>query len=140
MAHGILSVKLYELDKRIGRLHSRIQMSESSDHDQIRAEVAALRRECAEEALTLRDKLRLSKVRAVAELSAAYAEVERTVQGAIEGIGSADDGEFASERKILLAEYALDFAMQAADCALLASMEALDAEMARREKEEEADI
>lgn len=143
MAHGILSAKLYELDKKISRMHSRIQLGESADHDQILVEVTELRRECAEEALTLQDKLRLSKVREVARLSTAYANVKKTIRDAIEGIendGAEDeDAAFTSERKILFAEYALDFAMQAVDCALLVSMKALDAEMVRREKEEDAD-
>ena len=32
MAYEIFSVKLYELDEKIRRLHSRIQMSESAQH------------------------------------------------------------------------------------------------------------
>lgn len=144
MAHAILSVKLYELDEKISRLHSRIQLGESEDHNRIRAEVAALRRECEEEALTLRNKLELSKGEVIAGLSMAYSEIEQTIQRAMEGIKNTDaevnDTEFVSEKKILLAEYTLDFAIQAANRALLAAMEALDAEMNRQEKEEEASV
>ena len=42
----------------------------------------------------------------------------------------------SAEEKILYAEYALDFAMQAANHALLISLEAMDAQMEQQEKEE----
>ena len=43
------------------------------------------------------------------------------------------DPETAVEEKLLLAEYALDFAHQAADRALLLSMEAIDAQLQQQE-------
>lgn len=33
MAHELLSVKLCELDEKLGRLHSRIQFSQTSDRE-----------------------------------------------------------------------------------------------------------
>ena len=39
------------------------------------------------------------------------------------------------EEKLLFAEYAIDFAMQAADRALLISMEATEAEQAKKEEQ-----
>ena len=44
------------------------------------------------------------------------------------------DGQAMVEEKILLAEYALDFAHQAADRALLLSMEAIEAQLLQREE------
>ena len=41
-----------------------------------------------------------------------------------------------AEEKARLAEYALDLAMQAANRALLISLEAIDAELTQQEKEE----
>ena len=41
----------------------------------------------------------------------------------------------AAEEKILLAEYALDFALQASNRALLLAMEAIDAQLAGQEGE-----
>ena len=43
------------------------------------------------------------------------------------------DEEAAAEEKLLLAEYALDFAHQAADRALLISMEAIDAQLLQQQ-------
>ena len=47
MSHGILSVKLCQLDDRVGRLHSRIQMSETASHSQLQQQIDMLERECA---------------------------------------------------------------------------------------------
>ena len=44
------------------------------------------------------------------------------------------DAEAVAEEKILLAEYALDFAQQAADRALLLSMEAIDAQAIQQQE------
>ena len=41
------------------------------------------------------------------------------------------------EEKLLFAEYAIDFAMQAADRALLISMEATEAEQAKKEEKKQ---
>ena len=43
-----------------------------------------------------------------------------------------EDPDHIVEEKILLAEYALDFAIQAADRALLFSMEAIDAQLTQQ--------
>ena len=51
--------------------------------------------------------------------------------------GPAGDADQAAEEKILLAEYALDFAVQAADRALLTAMEAIEAEMTQNERTKE---
>lgn len=140
MAHEILSVKLYELDKKICQVHTHIQMSESANHAQIQMEVDELQRECATNEMMLRDKLRFSKAGVVAKLAKSYDEVEQIIQKVKEEMGGPasvkEMDELSMEEKILLAEYALDFAMQAADHALLISMEALDAHMTQQEKEE----
>ena len=82
MAHEILSVKLYELDKKLGQVHSRIRISESASPAQIRAEAEALRNECRENELTLRNRLQFSKAGSVSKLAEAYSEVEQIVQNA----------------------------------------------------------
>ena len=140
MAHEILSVKLYELDKKIGQVHSRIQLSETASCEQVRAEIESLRSECRENALTLHNKLKFSKGKVADRLYQAYNEVEKIIRQAEKKLsepeaenGSADA---STEEKILLAEYALDFAVQAANRALLTAMEALDAQMTQQDREE----
>ncbi len=139
MAHEILSVKLYELEKKIEQLCGRIQISESASHDRIKAETEALRRECTENALVLRNRLMFSKAAAVTKLSEAYGKVEQIIRKTKEEIGNSltegCSGSISVEEKILLAEYALDFAMQMSNHALLISMEAIDAQMTQQEND-----
>ncbi len=140
MAHEILSVKLCELDEKISRMHSRIHLSESTGRGQLEQEIAALKRECAETELTLRNRLRFSKSGAVSALSQAYDEIRQIIIRTSDDLqkrgADRPDESAPAEEKILLAEYALDFAMQASDRALLLSMEAIDAQMAQPEQEE----
>jgi hypothetical protein len=139
MAHEILSIKLCELEEQISRLSSRIHLSETADHDQLRQEIRALSKECTETELSLREKLRLSKAEAVTVVSKAYEETEQLIQKAKTELetqaAGRDDGAASVEEKILLAEYVLDFAVEAANRALLLSMEAIDAQLTSQEKE-----
>ena len=144
MAHEVLTVKLCQLDDRMGRLHSRIHMSETAGHDQLRQEINALERECAQEELVLRETLGRSRSGMVSVLARGYRQVEQIVQQAREQMEAlaADSPEkgAVAEEKILLAEYALDFAHQAADRALLLSMQAIDAQLLREEEEERSQL
>lgn len=137
MAHEILSVKLCELEEQLARLSSRIHLSETADRQQLQQEIQALYRECAETELTLQTKLQRSKAEIVSILADSYAEVEQSVQKAKAALQEQalcrDDSEDTAEVKILLAEYALDFALQAANRAVLLSMEAIDAQLAGQE-------
>ena len=133
MAHEILAVKLCELEDQLSRLSSRIHLSETSDQMQLQREIQALRRECTETELTLQSRLQRSRAEIVSVLANSYGEVERSVQKARttlhEQAAHRGDPETTAEEKILLAEYALDFAMQAANRALLLAMEAIDAQL-----------
>ena len=137
MAHEILSVKLCELEEQLARLSSRIHLSETAARQQLQQEIQALCRECAETELTLQTKLQRSKAEIVSILADSYAEVEQSVQKAKAALQEQalcrDDSEDTAEVKILLAEYALDFALQAANRAVLLSMEAIDAQLAGQE-------
>ena len=133
MAHEILAVKLCQLDDRMGRLHSRIHMSETAGHAELRREIAAMKQEYAESETVLREKLRHSKSEMVSILDQGYRQMEQIVRNTEKRLRTmADDSlntEAIAEEKILLAEYALDFAHQAADKALLLSMDAIDAQL-----------
>ena len=139
MAHEILSVKLCELEEQLSRLSGRIHLSETAGRGQLRQEIRALSKECAETEWTLREKLRLSRAEVVAPLARTYGEVEQLLQktkAELETLTAGrEGGEAAAEEKILLAEYALDFAAAAANRALLLSMEAIDAQLASQERE-----
>lgn len=143
MPGEILYVKLNELDTRLGRLHSRIELSETACPKQLQGEIVALRKECAVNELALRRKLRYSRAGAVAGISDAYTEIGEIVKRVKAGNGAAgpeDDiwknpAGITAEEQILLAEYALDFAVQAADQALLIALEAIAAQITETEDE-----
>ena len=141
MEQGILSVKLYELDDKIGRMHSRIQAVERAENNQLKQEMEALERECAATDRSLREKLRFSKASSLSTLLKAYGTIEQAIQEIRQEQKSreeSDKNELSwSEEEILLAEYALDFAIQAANRALLLSMKAIDAQ---RKQQEERDV
>ena len=142
MSHTILSVKLCELDEKIGRLHSRIYLLESTPHNELKKEIEALKKECEETEFVIRERLKYSRAESVSRLSEAYNEAEKVIRKVRESIaGAGAEGEekeasYSAEDKILLSEYMLDFAVQAADFARLASMEAIEAQMSQQEKEE----
>lgn len=138
MAHEILFIKLCQLDDRMARLHSRIHMSETADHGQLRREIDALEHECAEAEESLRENLRRSKSDVTSVLAESCGQIERIIrqsQARLQAMDTDNRGtEAAAEQKILLAEYALDFAHQAADRALLLSMDAIDAQLLQQQK------
>ena len=132
MAHEILSVKLCQLDDRVGKLHTRIRMSETASPSQLKQEINMLKQECREGEMSLHDTLKRSKSTMVSILAGSYEQMEQIIQNTKEQLQanaeSSPDPDACAEEKILLAEYALDFAQQAADRALLLSMEAIDAQ------------
>lgn len=138
MAHEILSIKLCQLDDRMARLHSRIHMSETASHSQLRREISALERECTEAEESLRENLRRSKSDVTSVLAESCGQIEQIIrqsQSRLQAMDADARGtEAAAEQKILLAEYALDFAHQAADRALLLSMDAIEAQLLQQQK------
>ena len=140
MAHEILSVKLAELDDSLDRLHSRILMSQSENHEPLRREILQLELECVQAESTLRNSLRCSKSELTSLLEESYGQVEgilRRAKAKMHALAEeSKDGEAAVEEQILLAEYVLDFAHRAADRALLVSMEAIDAQLTRQKEGE----
>ena len=139
MAHEILSVKLCQLDERVGRLHSRIHLSETASPSRLEQEISLLEQECMDEEAALRDSLRRSKSDLIAVLAQGCAQVEQDItqsrQQLYDALEKSPDGETAMEEKLLLAEYLLDFAHWAADHALLFSMKAIDAQLIQEKGE-----
>ena len=124
MAHELLSVKLYELDEKLGRLHSRIQFSQTSDRESLARETKLIRRECEEEQQSLSRRLKFSRSEMAGKISEIYEKMEETGRGARNEMEGGQK-KMSPEEWLLLAEYSLDFASQAADRALLISLEAI---------------
>lgn len=139
MAHEILSIKLCELEDQTARTISRIRLSETIDQAQLRQEIKALKQEFVENELTLQKRLQLSRAEMVSIIAQTYAEVERALQEGRDALQAQMAGKLnpdaEAEERILLAEYALDFAAQATNRALLLSLEAIDAQQTQQEEE-----
>ena len=136
MSHEIMNVKLCELDDCIARLHSRIRLTEITDAATLKQEIAAAERQCLETSMTLRQKLAHSRGAVARELSGTYEKTEgqlKLMNSRLQAlVQRSDDPE---EEETLLAEYALDFALLAADRALLLSMQAICAHQNRETEE-----
>ena len=138
MAHEILSVKMYELDKKLEQTHSRIQLAETMDTARLQQQIQQLRQECEESRIILENRLHHSKTECVVKLARVFDQVEEAVGKVLkaENIDLEQQTSYmlpGAEEKILTAEYALDFAMQAANRALLVSLEAIEAQRSQEE-------
>lgn len=132
MTNDIFSVKLYEMDKAIGQIHSRVEQGEKDSPEQLAEDIRVLRNERRENRENLHNKMKYSKAKLVGRISEAYERVDQVIQEVQQqlGISFAEEqiSELSAENKILMAEYLLDFAMLAADHALLTSLEAIKAQ------------
>lgn len=129
----ILTAKLCELETRVAKMQSRIQLSESASLPRLQEEMEALRKECDEALLALENELHNSRSKVTEILDVAYSKVEPIVRNAREALEAeataCGNEETANEHKLLLAEYELDFSMLAIDRALLVSLEAIAAQL-----------
>lgn len=125
MSHEILSAKLYELDREFGLLHGSIQLSETASREQLGQELARLRQKNEADRLAFQTKLKFSRSPMVGKLASSY----ETIEAFVDRERAEQDGPFSevwrrglsAEEALLLAEYSLDFAAQAANHALLLS-------------------
>lgn len=138
MAQETLTPKLSELSSRMFRLTGRIQRSQDECLSQLEGEIQSLARESAQNREELEQQLFRSKAVIAPILQGIYQNIQSIIQ---EGSHLLDHnfqisgGEGAVEEKILLAEFALDFAFQAADHALMASLQAMAAQLTQEQKE-----
>lgn len=114
MACGNLDVKLLELDGRLARLRGGIAWCEGADPDRLRQEAELLRDACARQERALRERMQHSRAGDVVQLAQCCDRVEREIARMQQAV----------QDRVLLAEYALDFAVQAADRALMCALEA----------------
>ena len=116
------------------------------DTERLHQQIQNLRQECAESRITLENRLHYSKTGCVTRLANVFDQVEAAVEKVLEARNldlRAEKSEQlnanflpSAEEKILTAEYALDFAVQAVNRALLVSLEAIEAQRLEEEKEE----
>ena len=138
MAQEILSIKLRELEAQITRLLTRIQLSENDDNAHLQQAIEGLKQECGENELALKNRLQLSRSGIVSTISHTYGQIETIIHQCKDTLQAYTslraDPDQEAEEKILLAEYALDFSIQAANRALLLAMEAMAAQPTQPEE------
>lgn len=120
----MFAAKMIELDEKMRHLHERIADGEQEDLTSLLSELNALTEEYKLEQDAIRYRLEECKVPKIQALISMYNEVQKRMQGAAESDPDATWNENV-ENTALLAEYALDFAILAADRALLLSLKAI---------------
>lgn len=129
MRQDLFFAKLDELNQALMRLEDRVRRAQSADDAQLRAEIEALRAECAagERRLTQCAEFgRLDELRRLAQWELRLCACAEKV------LPEEQDAEMA----ILRAEFAMDAAIQAAGRAQLAALTAI--EQTRLEEREES--
>lgn len=138
MAHSILSVKLRELDREVSSIHRRIHLAEAGPSAAARREYRQLLRAYAAKKRKTAQLLRRSQADSTRYLLEAYRGIEE-IMAALQRNLSQSGGSDAEE-KLLLAEYALDFAAQAANRAVLLSLEAVSSHRSLENQQERNQI
>lgn len=140
---GIFSVKLHEMDKHYGKLQAHLAACQQAEHRLIQEECRKLEEECRENEYILNRSIRGCRCGAVRKLSDIQLEYARKADDLLAHTMEDDMGDISdraerqAEVKTLYAEYSIDFAMQAADRAMLAALQAIDAQMDYEEQLQE---
>lgn len=141
MSHEILSAKLYELDREFGCSTGASSSAKRQAANNSARSWPGLRQKNEADRLAFQTKLKFSRSPMVGKLASSY----ETIEAFIDRERAEQDGPFSevwrrglsAEEALLLAEYSLDFAAQAANHALLLSLEAVSAQDIPRGKETE---
>ena len=137
---GIFSVKLHEMDKHYGKLQAHLAACQKTDRRLIREECRKLEKECRENEYILNQRIQGCRCGAVGKLSDIQLEYARKADHLLEYTMEEDMADLSdrmerkAEVKTLYAEYSIDFAMQTADRAMLAALQAIDAQMEYEEQ------
>lgn len=135
MSNGILTIKLYELEKSYGLMQSRLRLCQEAEPDKLRRELQELKDEYKEKNYLLQQNAENSRSPAVAALSKRQVEFFKNAENIMKNdipkylhSETSDDAETGAEAYALYAEYAIDFAVQSMRYALIAAMNAIDAQ------------
>ena len=118
MEQDMLAGKLAEVDAQLAGVHAKLQSAAQMESTELNSAIAQTREETAQCAHALAERLRHSRAHQVGEIADAFEEIRKIVSR----VQTEESGE---EMQLLFAEYAMDFAMQAARHALLVALEAI---------------
>lgn len=142
----LLAVKLYELEKQYGKLLSRIRICGQEDREKLQGELEKAVDEYREHALTLQKDVENSRSRAVSELARAQLECSCKMEELLhdgkleEYLHSVDNNraEDRAEAVSLYAEFAIDYALQTIQYALISALSAMEMQLDADEPKGEA--
>ena len=112
MEQDMLAGKLAEVDAQLAGVHAKLQSAAQMDSEETE--------QCAR---ALAERLRHSRAHQVGEIADAFEEIRKIVRRVQTEVRRGDES--GEEMQLLFAEYAMDFAMQAARHALLVALEAI---------------
>lgn len=143
----IFAIKLYELEQQYGKLQSRLRICGQADHEKLLQELQKAKDAYREQALLLEKSVETGRSPAVSALAKAQLEYRRKTEDLLREhmdayVGSELGGEkeAAAEAAALYAEYAIDFATQSMQYALIAALRAMDLQMQSKETKGEDEI
>lgn len=143
MENQVFTSKLLELQEGCEQFRDRLCLSQSQCHGQIREEQQHLKEQLKESSRLLEQQVASSRSPAVAALAKVQLDHQRQLDSLLQGELPEDlhceadtPQEDRAEAAALFAEYAIDFAIQSADYALLAALNAVDLQMALDEEKE----
>ena len=116
MEQDVLAGKLAEVDAQLAGVHAKLQSAAQMESTELNSAIAQTREETEQCARALAERLRHSRAHQVGEIADAFEEIRKIVRRGDES---------GEEMQLLFAEYAMDFAMQAARHALLVALEAI---------------
>ena len=119
MEQDVLAGKLAEVDAQLAGVHAKLQSAAQMESAELDAAIAQTREETAQCAHALAERLRHSRAHQVCEIADAFEEIREIVRRVQTEVRRGE------EMQLLFAEYAMDFAMQAARHALLVALEAI---------------
>lgn len=145
MSRGILSIKLYELEKSYGLMQSRLRLCQETDPEKLIHELQELKDEYEEKNYLLEQNAENSRSPAVAALSKEQVNFFKNAENIVKNklpeylrSEAPDNGEASAEAYSLYAEYAIDFAVQAMRYALISAIEAIEAQTKFDKEREES--
>ena len=125
----IFAVKLYEMEKQYGRLQSRLRICGRENREKLQAELEHAKEEYEENSLLLKQSIQGSRSPAVAELAQVQWEYMHKVEDLLKEKAepffhceATSKEEDQAEAASLYAEYAMDFATQAMQYALIVAL------------------
>lgn len=137
----LFAIKLYELERQYQTMQGRIRLCGRQDRQALQQEMDRARREYRDRALALQESIKGCRSLAVAQLAAAQLEIAQKLEdlwdkGHLEKTLCSEQNfpsQTRAEAAALYAEYAMDYAMQAMQFALITALYAADQQLAAEE-------